>query len=123
MANDKNLIPFNERTEEERRELGRKAGIASGEARRRKKTMKEYCEYFLEKGIKVSNPDGSSEDSTLGGAVVLAQIRKAVNGDTRAAYFVANLKGEMIEKHDFGDNPPLVILSAAENEKLKNNDK
>lgn len=37
MANENNLIPFSERTPEERRELGRKGGIASGMARRAKR--------------------------------------------------------------------------------------
>lgn len=35
-----NLIPFNELTEDERRELARKAGEASGVARREKKTLR-----------------------------------------------------------------------------------
>ena len=37
MANEQNLIPFTKRTPEEHRELSRKGGIASGEARRKKK--------------------------------------------------------------------------------------
>lgn len=37
MANESNLIPFSERTPEERRELGRKGGINSGIARRAKR--------------------------------------------------------------------------------------
>ena len=36
-----NLIPFNERTEDERREIARKGGIASGEARRERKAIRE----------------------------------------------------------------------------------
>lgn len=43
-----NLIPFSERTPEERRELGRLAGIASGEAKRKKKAMREMLEACLE---------------------------------------------------------------------------
>lgn len=39
MANEKNLIPFDQRSESEARELGRKGGIASGEARREKSTL------------------------------------------------------------------------------------
>lgn len=37
MANEQNLIPNSERTPEELREITRKGGIASGEARRKKK--------------------------------------------------------------------------------------
>ena len=40
MANEKNLIPFDERTESEQREIARQGGIASGKARReRQKTQ------------------------------------------------------------------------------------
>lgn len=48
MANEENLIPFNERSEKETRELGRKGGIASGEARRQKKTMVETLKAILD---------------------------------------------------------------------------
>ena len=40
MANEENLIPMDERTENEQREIARKGGKKSGEARRRKKDMK-----------------------------------------------------------------------------------
>lgn len=47
MANEKNLIPFSERTKDEARELGAKGGQNSGAARRRKKTMKQCMELLL----------------------------------------------------------------------------
>ena len=47
MANEENLIPNEERTPSERRENARKAGIASGKARRRKRSMKEAADLFL----------------------------------------------------------------------------
>lgn len=45
MANEQNLRPV--RTKSEARELGRKGGKASGEARRAQKTLKEYAEFLL----------------------------------------------------------------------------
>jgi hypothetical protein len=42
--NDENLIPFTERTEKEQREIARLGGIKSGEARRKKKTMREMVQ-------------------------------------------------------------------------------
>ncbi len=45
--NDKNLIPFNERSESESRELGSKGGIASGKARREKKQLQEALKKLL----------------------------------------------------------------------------
>jgi hypothetical protein len=46
MANEQNLKPV--RNEKEARELGRKGGIASGEARRQKATMRETLRMMLE---------------------------------------------------------------------------
>lgn len=43
-----NLVPIMDRTPEERREIARKAGIASGEAKRKKKAMREMLEVCLE---------------------------------------------------------------------------
>ena len=39
--NEKNLIPFNERTESEQREIARQGGIASGKARREKQKTQQ----------------------------------------------------------------------------------
>ena len=54
--NEKNLIPFSELTESERRELASKAGRASGASRRRRKTMEQCAKYIL------SLPANSKED-------------------------------------------------------------
>ena len=49
MANGKeNLIPTNMRTEEEAREISRKGGKASGEARRRKRDLKERLQAAMD---------------------------------------------------------------------------
>lgn len=41
--NDKNLIPMSQRSLEERQEIGRQGGIKSGEARRKKKQIREIA--------------------------------------------------------------------------------
>jgi hypothetical protein len=48
MANEKNLIPLNLRTKSERRKLAIKAGIASGESRRKTKELVKVSEYLHE---------------------------------------------------------------------------
>lgn len=48
MANEQNLIPNSERTPSERRENARKAGIASGKARREKADLRKQLQVFLE---------------------------------------------------------------------------
>lgn len=50
--NEDNLIPFNERTEEEQRRIASMGGKASGEARRRKKTMREQFDLLLSLPVK-----------------------------------------------------------------------
>lgn len=52
--NEKNLIPFDERTESEQREIARMGGIASGKARREKKTIQKILADLLDSEIKDS---------------------------------------------------------------------
>ena len=46
--NEHNLIPNSERSPEELREMGRKGGIASGKARRKKRDTIKMAKLFLE---------------------------------------------------------------------------
>ena len=46
MANAENLIPFDERTESEQREIARKGGIASGASRRAYRSLKQAVLFF-----------------------------------------------------------------------------
>ena len=50
MANERNLIPNSERTPSELREMARNGGLASGEARRKRKTLKEELLLLLSDG-------------------------------------------------------------------------
>jgi hypothetical protein len=55
MANEnKNLIPQSERTKDEQREIARMGGIASGKARREKKTIQKILADLLDSEIKNS---------------------------------------------------------------------
>lgn len=91
-------------TPEERREAGRKGGIASGEAKRRKKAMRERLEVLLELPIKSGKKADlesiknftalKGANITVEDAVMLAQIQKALKGDTAAAIFVRDTVGE-----------------------------
>ena len=89
MANEENLNPI--RTEKEARELGRKGGIASGEARRAKKTMKEMLDYLLDKEIENSK---TGEMVTCREAMLSAMVKKAIKGDVKACQFVRDTSGE-----------------------------
>jgi hypothetical protein len=48
--NTENLVSLADRTKDEQREIARKGGIASGESRRRRKTLKEELITLLEQG-------------------------------------------------------------------------
>lgn len=91
MANEENLIPFGERTEKEQREIQVKGGIASGEARRAKKTMREMLDYLLEKEIENQK---TGEKVTCREAMLSAMVKKAIKGDVKACQFVRDTSGE-----------------------------
>ena len=67
MANEtsKNLIPQSERTKDEQREIARKGGIASGVARREKKTVQKILNDFLSTAAK-DNPQVSKLGAKMG---------------------------------------------------------
>ena len=46
--NEENLIPLGQRTKKEQREIQRKGGIASGEARRAKRDMRKLMKMMLD---------------------------------------------------------------------------
>ena len=79
--NEENLIPNSERTPEELREICRKGGIASGEARRRKKTLKEELIALLE-----TNDNNNK--------ISVALLQRALNGDIQAFTTIRDTIGE-----------------------------
>ena len=98
--NEQNLIPFNERTEDERRELAVKAGKASGAARRKKKTMKATAKMLFDLPItskelkqKLALLGVSTDDATYQTAVLVAMLNQAMKGNVKAA-FCRELLGE-----------------------------
>ena len=95
--NEKNLIPNSERSPREVRENGKKGGIASGEARRKRKTLKEELLLILS--------EGETQQS-----VTLALIEKAMSGDTKAFEVIRDTIGEKpIDKVMIADVDPSVI--------------
>lgn len=96
MANGKdNLVSLAERTTEEQREIARAGGIASGEARRRKRTLRQIAEMLADETLPVPQPDGTTKTLTYDVAMIQRQYQKAIaEGDTQAAKFLTNLLGE-----------------------------
>ncbi len=97
--NDKNLVPFGERTESEQREIRQAGGIKSGETRRRKKALKALMNDLLSSDIvndEIYNSavDMGCNNPTYGAAVVAAMVREAALGDTKAFNAIVDLIGE-----------------------------
>jgi hypothetical protein len=78
MANPENLKPNTERTPKERSELARKAGKASGKARRQRKEFRELLELAL------SQPNADNPELDNWTVATAALLQKAMGGDVRA---------------------------------------
>ena len=106
LANEENLkkgAPFRFRTGEQQVETARRGGIASGEARRRKKTMRETAKMLLDMEIpdaakelkaKLKVMGISEEDFTYQSAVMVGILNQAMKGNTKAAAFLRDTVGE-----------------------------
>ncbi len=99
MAGYENIRDANEkRTPEERRELAKKAGKASGKARRRKADFRKTLNLLLT--AEIDNEEWKpvleslGVECTLESALLMAQIKMALAGDTQAAKFVAQYSGQ-----------------------------
>lgn len=90
------------RTPEEQSALARKAGIASGEARRRKRDMKEAAKMLLEMPLSSNQHTMKAtlkslgikeEDSDYAMAVMASMLIQAANGNVKAATFLRDTSG------------------------------
>ena len=65
MANEQNLIPWEQRSEEEHREYSRQGGIRSGEVRRQRKAMKEQLNLLLSLPFNLKDSKGQEVKKML----------------------------------------------------------
>lgn len=101
MSNEKNLIPFDQRTEEEQRTIRSAGGIASGAARRRKRSLKEAADLYLSlpvtdqrKWNRISRRYVDPEDIDNQMAMIIGLVDAATSGDARAAKIIVDLLGD-----------------------------
>ena len=84
---------FDKRTTEELRIITSKGGKASGEARRRKADFRKTLNMLLT--AKIDSPEWKpvleslGVECTLESALLMAQIKEAMNGNTQAATFLS----------------------------------
>lgn len=125
MANPENLIPNENRTPKERRENARKAGIASGAARRRKKSLKELGDMIgslsvkSEKNKAIMREAGIEDEDMIRDTAMLFMLEaKAEKGDTNAIALIAKIRGQLKEQQqvEVAEMKPLVDLT----QRLKN---
>ena len=91
-------------TPEEVREYGRRGGIASGEAKRRKKAIRETLDVLLAMPIKsgkAADVESIKSFAAVKGkniniqeAIIISMIQKALKGDVRAAEWVRDTAGQ-----------------------------
>lgn len=112
MGNEKNLIPFNQRTENEQRKIASLGGKASGEARRAKKTLRECMELILSKPVTDSRRlktlvslDIDCDDMDNKMLIAAALFKRATSGDVMAIKELRALIGE-----DCGSNSGEVTI-------------
>lgn len=88
-----NLVSLADRTTEEQRAIATMGGVASGKARREKKSFREAMEILLEQLVERKDKDGNVlEKIPRIDAICLKQIEKALTkGDTKAAKFCVDV--------------------------------
>ena len=101
MPGEKNLIPFNERTEDEQREIAAAGGRASGAARRRKRALKEAADLYLSLPVadrrrwnRLAKRGIDPEDIDNQMAMIVGLTDAAAEGDARAGRLIVDILGE-----------------------------
>lgn len=125
MAGYENIRDANDnRTPEERRELAKKAGKASGQARRRKADFRKTLNLLLT--AEIDNEEWKpvleslGVECTLESALLMAQIKEAMAGNTKAAYFVAQYAGQNAQTAaDDAEQKRRTERMAADTEKIR----
>lgn len=101
MPNEQNLIPFHQRTESEQRAIRSAGGIASGAARRRKKSLREAADLYLSlppadkrQRNKLARRGLEPDEIDNQMAVIVGLTEQAILGDARAAKVLIDLVGD-----------------------------
>ena len=111
--NEQNLKPNTERTPTERQELARKAGIASGAARRERKTLADTLRAVLEE--KAPGADGMTKREAIAAKVVKRLYDK---GDIRDLKTLADVLGESVQNINIKGVAPIITKDAKDAEEM-----
>lgn len=100
-------------------ENGRKGGLKSVEERRKKKLFKEIVKDILNqtptseevKDLLNRYTSLDLEDITYRTLIVDKQIKKALNGDTKACDLILNMSGEKPKGNEIQNEPTIITVS------------
>ena len=116
-GNTNNLIPNSERTPEERKEIARKGGLKSGEAKRRKANLRKAVKNIFEMDVPdveiKDTLEGMGVDASIENALVIALVKKGLYDDDVRAI------SELFKIADSDKQDNDVIDYEADNKKLK----
>lgn len=104
--NPENLVPLNQRTKDEQRRIASEGGIASGAARRRKKSLKQKMQLLLSlpaadnDRTELSAMGVDSEDMDNEMVLVKALFIAAAAGDTRAFDRIQDVLGRSVAREE-----------------------
>lgn len=107
MCNEQNLKPFTSNQSHEKAvENGRKGGIASGEAKRAKKSLREAMQILMDADL--TGKDGKTTTGTE--AMAAKAFQAAIKGDWKAWELVRDTAGQKpVERVMVADVEPSVI--------------
>lgn len=115
---------FDKRSTEELREIQSRGGKRSGEVRRRKADFRKTLNILLT--AKIDNEEWEpvleslGVECTLESALLMAQIKEAMAGNTKAAYFVAQYAGQNAQTAaDDAEQKRRTERMAADTEKIR----
>ena len=120
MPNEKNLIPIDQRTEEEQRDIRSAGGKASGVSRRRKRSLKEAADLYLSLPVsdrrvwnKIARKGVDPEDIDNQMAMIIGLTMAATAGDAKAAKVIVDLLGEDSHSEEAAVHPLVSDLVTA----------
>lgn len=102
-------------------ENGRKGGLASGESKRKKKTMSQVATLMMESALTDKNktaikalcPGVQEDDMTIQSAMIAGQIKAAINGNTSAFVALSELAQKEEQNKTEEEEQKYMVVSAA----------
>lgn len=101
--NEQNLKPLNKRTKDEQRAIQQNGGIASGEARRKNRDMKQRLLLLMDEACTADT------DTTNGDMMAASLMAQAVSGDLKAVRLVGDFLGDFKQRIELEENAKITM--------------